>query len=167
MIHALSNTLKQLDTTIDTIAKYQSGWSTRLYGSNKSYSGLVNTATGTIAISPYFTQEAMMKNINSLVDTGIAYNLEQRAFLMTISDKIATTFDAANGTLLQLVRVQQADSTASRLGLEASLNSYLNAMFQNTEYLSQLSKTVTSNLYEATSLFSAQGSIGFEYQIQK
>nr|DAU00298.1 MAG TPA: hypothetical protein [Bacteriophage sp.] len=41
-----------------------------------------------------------------MVDLGINYNLEERAFLATISDKVATTFDAANGTLLRLIRLQ-------------------------------------------------------------
>ena len=40
-------------------------------------------------------------------------------------------------------------------------------MYQNTEYLSDISKGVTGSLYEATSLMSSTQSIGFEYQVQK
>ena len=45
-----------------------------------------------------------------MVGKGIAFNVEQRAFLDTISEKIATTFEATDASLLKLVRIQQADS---------------------------------------------------------
>ena len=108
-----------------------------------------------------------MEKLNTAIDNGISYNVEQRAFLDVLSDSVATTFDAFDTTLKNLVRVQQQDSTAYRLGMEASLNKYLNAMFETTEYLSDVSDTVTGNLYQATSLLDAANAIGYEYQIQK
>ena len=112
-------------------------------------------------------QAVVMEKLNSAIDQGIAYNVEQRAFLDALSDSVATTFEAFDSTLKDIVRVQQQDSTAYRLGMEASLNEYLNKMFESTEYLSTVSDSVTSNLYEATSLLDAKTSIGFEYTIQK
>lgn len=168
LVSGLSDFAKKLDSTIDTIGSYKSRWDTRLYGySGTNYESITKTVTGGAGVSPYVKQTDIMKNIDSLIEQGIAYNVEQRAFLQTISDKIATTFDAANGTLLQLVRIQQADSTASRLGLEAGVTSYLNNMFSNSEYMSSLYKSVLSNIYEATSQYNATDSIGFEYQVQK
>lgn len=108
-----------------------------------------------------------MEKLSTAINEGIAYNVEQRAFLASISDSIATTFDAFDTTLKDLVRVQQADSTAYRLGMEASLNEYLNRMFENTQYLTDVSDTVTTNLYQATSLLDASKAIGYEYQVQK
>ena len=108
-----------------------------------------------------------MEKLNTAIGEGIAYNVEQRAFLAAISDSIATTFEAFDGTLRDLVRVQQADSTAYRLGMEASLNQYLNQMFETTEYLNGVSDTVTTNLYQATSLLDASKAIDYEYQVQK
>lgn len=168
LVSGLSDFAKKLDNTIDNIGNYQSRWDTRLYGySGNDYQQMSRIVTGAAGVSPLVKQSDIMKNIDTLIDKGIAYNVEQRAFLNTISDKIATTFDAANGTLLQLVRIQQADSTASRLGLEAGVTQYLNNMFSSSEYMTDLYKTVTGNLYEATSQYSAQNSIGFEYQAQK
>lgn len=168
LVSGLSDFAKKLDSTIDTIGSYKSRWDTRLYGySGTNYESITKTVTGGAGISPYVKQTDIMKNIDSLIEQGIAYNVEQRAFLQTISDKIATTFNAANGTLLQLVRIQQADSTASRLGLEAGVTSYLNNMFSNSEYMSSLYRTVLGNIYEATSQYNATDSIGFEYQVQK
>ena len=108
-----------------------------------------------------------MENLSNMVSQGIAYNIEQRAFLQTISDKIATTFDAANGTLLQLIRIQQADSTAARLGMEALLTQQLNARFKDTSYLNGLSDNVSASLLGASSQLGRDRSLAFEYNVQK
>lgn len=170
LVSGLADVAKQLEKQIDDLTEYQNKIDTRLYGSGRKYegtNGLLKTLTNTIGISPYVKTKDVLNNLNSLVDKGIAFNVEQRAFLQTISDNIATTFDAANGTLLQLIRIQQSDTTAARLGLESSLNEYLNKMFQTTEYLSDISDAVSSSIYEATSQLSAAESVAFEYQVQK
>jgi hypothetical protein len=170
LISGISDLAKQLDNQIDTIANYQSAIDTRLLGSGKKYEGtggISQKITGIAGVSPLIKQEDVIKKIDDYVKQGIAYDVEQRAFLQVISDKIATTFDAANGTLLQLVRIQQSDTTAARLGEEAALNSYLNSMFQTTEYLSDVSSSVKSSLYEATAQLSATAGVGLEYTVQK
>ena len=164
---ALSGFTKGLNNTIDTIAGYKTAWDTRLMGSGRGHSGISDLVRNNLALSPFVKQQNVMEKLNSAIGEGIAYNVEQRAFLAAISDSIATTFEAFDGTLKDLVRVQQADSTAYRLGMEASLNQYLNQMFETTEYLSNVSDTVTSNLYQATSLLDASKAIDYEYQVQK
>ena len=59
-----------------------------------------------VGISPYVSQQKVLENMATMINEGILYNVEQRAFLQTIAKDIATTFDAANGTLLQLIRIQ-------------------------------------------------------------
>jgi hypothetical protein len=102
-----------------------------------------------------------------MVGQGIAFNVEQRALLQEMSGKIATTFDAANGTLLRLVKIQQQDTTAGRLGMESALTAFLNNMYATTEYMQGLANTVKSNLEEAMSLMTGENALSFEYQIQK
>ncbi len=102
-----------------------------------------------------------------MVDAGIAYNVEQRAFLSTIKDKIATTFNAFDGTLLRLVRIQQQDTTAARLGMESALTTFLNSMYETTEYMKGVADSVRSNLQETMSLMSATDAVGLEYEVQK
>ena len=80
-----------------------------------------------------------MKNINKAVESGISYNVAQRAFLETIKDDIAKTFNAFDSTLLQIIRVQQADSTAARLGMEATLNQF----FKRQELVELTQKCLT------------------------
>ena len=102
-----------------------------------------------------------------MVDAGIAANVEQRAFLQTISDKIATTFSATNGTLLRLIRIQEQDTTAARLGMESSLTAFLNSMYETTEYMKDAATTVKASLEESMALMTGTAAVGYEYQVQK
>ena len=165
---------KQLDNTITKVASYKSGIDTRLQGSknNKSYTGsywdkMSQDITGIAGISPLVRQADISDRVKSMVEKGIAFNVEQRAVLDVVKDKIATTFDAANGTLLRLVRIQQQDTTAGRLGMESALTAFLNNMYETTEYMSSLATSVKSNLEEAMSLMTGENALSFEYQIQK
>lgn len=151
----------------ETFSKYQTAINTRLQGSGSGFSSIQNSLLRNVGITPYLKTQTLLENLNSLVESGIAFNLEQRAFLQTVSDKVATTFDAANASLMRIVRLQQADSTASRLGMEAYLTRFLNGMFQNTEYLSDSFDDVTTAIVDATSQLDVQRGVEFEYQIQK
>lgn len=170
---ALSNFGKQMQATMKEFAKYQSSIDTRLQGSGKSwggglgYSGLYNTLMTNVGINPYIKSQDMLSNLNRLVSEGIAFNIEQRTFLATISDKIANTFEAFDSNLARIVRLQQADTTASRLGLEAYTTRLLNSLFSDTSYLNAAYDVVSSNLVEATSQLSAEAGVEFEGVIQK
>ena len=169
----LGTLAKALENTVDEIAASKGDIDTRLQGSkNQTSSGsywdqLVKDMTSVGAITPFFKQEDFANNIKTLVDTGIAFDLKQRAFLMTIQEKIANTFDVADGTLLRLIRIQQEDSTAGRLGMEASLNAFLNNMYENTEYLKTVAAGVRSSLQEMEALMTGAEASEVEYQVQK
>ena len=171
---AISDLAKQLDSTIDKIAEYKGTIDTRLQGSeaNKKSSGsywdqLTKDMMKVGAVTPFFKQEDFANNIKSLVEKGISFDLKQRAFLMTIQEKIANTFDVADGTLLRLIRLQQEDSTAGRLGMESALNTFLNEMYETSEYLSDVAKSVRSSLTEMEALMSGAEATEVEYQVQK
>ena len=152
---------------MDLYPQYQGAINARLQGSGKYYQDISGMIRSNLQFSPYVKQQTMLENLNKLVEAGIAYNVEERAFLASVAENIATTFDATNGTILRIVRLQQADSTAARLGMEASLTSFLNNMFQNTEYLTNTFKDVTDKLLEATSTMTRENSVAFEYMVQK
>ena len=118
-------------------------------------------------VSPLIKQESVVSNLEKLVGQGISFDVEQRAFLETIKDKIATTFEAADGTLLRLVRIQQQDTTAARLGMESALTSFLNNMYETTEYMQSVAKSVRNSLQEAEALMGSKSAAAFEYQVQK
>lgn len=164
---AMDKGLTDINKYVDSYGKYISSIQTRLQGSGRDYFDITSKFSRNLSTSPYVSQEKLLNNLNTLVGQGIAYNVDQRAFLMTVSENIASTFDAANGTLLRLIKIQQADSTAARLGLETSLNQFLNKMFQDTSYLNNLSKSVSSAIIDANSQLSRNQSLEFEYQAQK
>ena len=176
--HAFENGLKsigkafegvsnKINSLMDTFSKYQSSIDTRLQGTNKTFEGMQTTLKRAVGASPYLKTEDMLTNLQTLVETGIVTNVEQRAFLETIKDKVAGTFDAANSSLLRIIRLQQNDSTAARLGMEAYLTDFLNRTVENTEYLKTTFDNVQSALLEASSLMSTAGSTEFEYVVQK
>ena len=167
LTNALADFAKKLDKDIEDIAKKQSTINTRLYGSDKKWQDINKTFNKTAGASPLIRQADLVQNLETMVDAGINYNVEQRAFLATISKKIATTFNAADATMLKLIRLQQKDSTAARLGMEATMNAFLNNMYENTEYLKGVAEGVRSQLAEAESLMSDTNAVEFEYQMQK
>ena len=143
-------------------------YASRLQGYTKNYAEILNKINKQIGLNPFISQEKMITNLNSLLDKGIAYNIEQRSFLVTISDKVAATFDKQNETLERLIRIQQADSTAARLGLEASLTKLFNDWFEDTSYLaSNTLDQVTAALIDAESQMTRNQAVEFEYTIQK
>lgn len=170
---ALSNFAKQFETQMDAIAGKKSAIDTRLQGSsNKTLFGsywdqMSREITGIAGVSPLVKQSAIADRVAAMVGQGIAFNVEQRATLDVLKDRIATTFDAANGTLLRLIRIQQEDTTAGRLGMESALTAFLNNMYETTEYMEGLARTVKGSLEEAMSLMTGENALSFEYQIQK
>lgn len=170
----LINGLKQMfDNTIQTYGTYQAKINTRLQGSGSSWNGLSGTTniektlTAAVGSNAYIKLQSVMDNVVKATEAGIANNIEQRAFLATVSENIASTFDAFDSNLLRVIRVQQADSTAARLGMEAGLTNFLNNYFSDNSYLNNAFDTVSQNLFEATSQLSAEEAVGVEYQIQK
>lgn len=171
---ALAGFAKQLEGVATSTAEAQSEIDTRLQGSknDKSVLGsywqkMSNNITGNLGMSPFLKQETAVKNLQTLVGKGIAFNVEQRAFLDTISEKIATTFESTDASLLKLVRIQQADSTAARLGMESALTAFLNNMYETTEYMTEAADSIRASIYEASALMDAEEATEFEYQVQK
>ena len=148
-------------------ARYSSSINARLQGTNKTFYKLNDLIQRNLSSSPFVKQEDMLESLNTLIQQGIAYNVEQRAFLGGISDKIATTFEVANSALLEIIRIQQADSTQARLGMEAYLTSFLNSSFQDTSYLTTTFDNVTSILQGIESQLGRERGVELEYVVQK
>ena len=172
-VKSISTIAQQLESSIDKIAQYKGDVDTRLQGSNNKkvmgshWDQLNRDMMSVGAVTPFFRQENFANNIRELVSKGISFDLKQRAFLMTIQEKIANTFNVADGTLLRLIRIQQEDSTAGRLGMESALNSFLNEMYETTEYLTDVAASVRGSLEEMEALMSGAAATEVEYQVQK
>lgn len=166
---ALEDSLNQVNSAISDYAKYQTAINTRLQGTS-NFSNVTNKLSS-VAFSPLVNSQNLYQNVNTLINQGIATNVEQRAFLMTIKDSIATTFDANSESLNRLIRLQQQDSTAARLGMESYLTRWLNEYVENTEYLTNTFDNVADSLLETSALlqktYGVEGATEFEYVVQK
>lgn len=165
-INALGGSVKEY---LGIYTKYMTSVNARLQGAGRelNYEALNNKIRTNTALNPYVRYTTVLEKMASLVDQGIASNVTQRAFLASISDKIATTFDVANSSLLSIVRIQQQDSTAARLGMEAELTKLFNYYFSDTSYLSDVFDSVQSTLIDVSSALGTQASVEFEYMVQK
>ena len=171
---AAGNLMDALDADVRKIAEMQGFVDTRLQGSRDNeqkglsyWKQLLQDAKSIAGASPFIKQEKLVNNIKTLVDKGISFDIKQRAFLMTVQEKIANTFDVADGTLLRLIRIQQQDTTAGRLGMESALNSFLNSMYETSEYLESVAASVRGSLEEMQALMEGKDAVELEYQVQK
>lgn len=117
--------------------------------------------------SPFVNQKQLMQSISQFVDAGTTWNVEQRALIATLSDKMVSTFDALDASLTRLIRIQGADLTMTSMGAEAQLTKFLNRNFEDTSYLTSLYDTVNSAVLDASAQLNYEGAIGFNYAVQK
>ena len=135
----------------EILTQYNAKISARLEGSGKQYTDLSNVIKKNLSASTVVKQTDVLNNLARLVDSGIAYNLEQRAFIASVKDDIAATFDAFDSNLAQMIRLQRTDSTMARMGLESALQSFFNENFLDTSYLTDLRKSVSGALIDVES----------------
>lgn len=139
----------------------------RMQGSDKNFKDMSNMISSNLSLSPFVKTTKVLDQLKQAADKGISYNIEQRSFLSSISDRIATTFDAFDSNLMRIIRLQQADSTASRLGMEASLTKLFNNMFEDTSYLSNVADSISGAIVDAQSQLNHKAAAEFEYVVQK
>lgn len=163
------STTKSIETGASMYAKYMSSVEARIQGAytGLTFETLIDMVNRNLAGNPYLKYDEVVDKMAALIDKGVASNVAQRAFLATVSGKIATTFDAMDGTLLRIARIQRDDTTAERLGMEAELTKLFNYYFSDTSYLSEAFDNVTSALLDVSAQLGAIGGVELEYQVQK
>ncbi len=166
------STMKSVVNAITSSAQTYSGYvdriQTRLLGANETVGTISSKLSQAFGASPIFQMKSVMEKVSQAVEKGINFNVESRAAMEVLKDKVAATFDAFDSSLLRLVRIQQADSTQARLGMEAMLTEFLNREFQDSSYLANnINSQVTNALVEAESRLSRESATQFEYAIQK
>lgn len=183
VLSSIANIAGKINQTLDKGVKeaaemqntYLGSINARLQGGTDSYQDYMKFMRENLSLdgggrnigSAFVSQKTLLENINKLVQEGVGFNVEERAMLMTLSDKMVTTFEVLNPTLKRLARIQQADVTSSQLGYEALLTRFLNSYFQDTSYLSDVYDSVAGTLLDASSQLTAQASTEFNYAVQK
>ena len=159
--------VKNIDKYLDDIFGDQAKYLAKLEGSNEKWRKSVDNVSDAIGFSGFVKKTSVIGKMKELVDSGIAYNIELRAFLAETSANIASTFEATNGTLLRMIRIQQQDSTAARLGMEATLTKLFNKFFEDTTYLKDVADNISSSILDASATLGRDMSLEFEYSVQK
>lgn len=155
----------KIEPFLGTYYQYQSKLMTRLEGTDHTYDSIYKLIKKNIGMSPFVTQAKVMEKVADLVEKGIVQDLEERALLMAIGDKLVTTFEVENDNLLRLIRLQQKDSTAQYMGMEGRLNELLNKWFKDTTYLHDEFDTIEGLLMDLDSTMT--DSVGINFAIQK
>ncbi len=167
MVKGLEKMFDSLEQPLSTFYENQARYEARLQGSENEYAKILNTISKQIGMSPFVKQSKMVEKLQTLIDTGTNYNVELRAYIATVSEGIASTFDAFDSELLRLIRIQQSDSTAARLGMEAALTKVLNNMYSDTSYLNGISDNVAHALIDASAQLNHQAAAEMEFVAQK
>lgn len=172
-----SNFVQEVNKAVQVLEENELKANTRLMGTNKVFTSTWGKVAGmteimseinkNLAISPFVKQQDVIKNISNGIARGIVTNVELRGYLDTIKDGIVSTFDAFDEKINRLIRVQQQDSSAARMGMEASLMKLYNQMFETSEYLQNGFDNVTDAIYEASSIIGAAQAEEMEFVLQK
>ena len=159
---------RTIESNLDALFGSQGKMMGRLQGTTLDWAEMVDSVSDTIGFSGVVSKKSVVSKMVELVDSGVAYNIEMRAFLSETAENIAATFSATNGTLLRLIRIQQQDTTAARLGMEAALTKLFNNFFNDTSYLAEdVSESISATLLDASATMSRDASLEFEYTMQK
>ena len=113
----------------------------------------------------------LLENYVSLIQRGIQDNneiqLNEYAKIVTLKDELGATFELYSEKLLNLIYIQNQNTTETRIGLERALNGYLTQLTENTRYLSDMYKSVTDALYEMETQMTGAASTELEFVVQK
>lgn len=157
----------QVEEAISALASFQGSVDARLQGLDINFLKLVDNFNSKFTTQGLIKATDYLENISDLTQQGVVYNLEQRALISSIGDRLVSTFEVANENLLRLIRLQQADMTYSQAGAEAQLTQLLNSVFQDTSYLTDMYDSVSAALIDASSTMTRDQATSFNYAVQK
>ena len=167
---AVNGIIDKIDSNLSVYSQYVGKVTARLQSldssSAKSFDTIYNKMAG-LSTSQYVSQKTLYENIDRLSSEGISYNIEERAFLASLADKMVNSFDVSNATLTRLIRLYQEDFTQAMLGSEAWLTQVFNMMYEDTSYLKNVDDNILSALTEVMSTMDRSDALTFQYEVQK
>ena len=156
-----------IDSSLNTYLDAQQKLAAHLSGSSTtSLTSILDRMQSTLSTTNIVRQENVFNNLGNLVRSGITYNVEQRAFLQTLAQDIDMVFNAQDGSLTQLIRLQNRDLSSNRMAIEYSLQKFLNQNYQTSEYIKGAFSDVSRSLMTAQSTMSSRNAVDFEGTVQ-
>ena len=156
----------EIDKSLNKYLEAQTSLNAHLSGSQTSLTSVLDRFQNTLSTSNIVRQERVFDNLGNLVKSGITYNVEQRAFLQTLAQDIDMVFNAQDGSLTQLIRLQNRDLSSNRMAIEYSLQKFLNQNYQTSEYIKAAFDSVSDSLLTAQSTMNTRQAVDFEGTVQ-
>ena len=158
----LQSGFNSLNSMIDTATNlYSSAYgrvNAAIDGVGKTFDDYVDGMQN-LGLSTLVKQADLLKNLSDVASQGIATDLEQIALLSTIKDKTVASFQATDGNLRRLVRLNQnmGNLTAKQFGLAAVLRTELNQAFGDSSFIGRQFQSLTGALLDAVSANALKG----------
>lgn len=163
----LTSVDKKITQNIEDYVNIQQKMAASLSGANSDYRSISDDLSRILSATGLIRQENVYKHLNEMISKGIINNVEQRAFLQTMSDDLNLMLNSTNGTLTRLIRLQGEDLSANRLAIQYNLREFLNSTYQNSEYVKQAMDNVSSALIDMQSLMTSESAMATEANIQQ
>jgi len=156
-----------LDKTMGSFIDKQESMAYGLTGTATDLKSVTQTFTKALGSTGVVKQEKVYENLANLIQSGIVFNAEQRAYLATIANDLGMVFDPTKGELPRLINLQRKDLSDERMAIEYSLKEFLNQNYQTSQYIKEGFQSVSDSLIEAQSLMTSTGAMEFESVVQQ
>lgn len=167
-VFSVANGLKSaLDSILDSYVASQEALNYGFTGTTNNLERITKLFGSALGGQGIVKQAEVYNNLTELVNQGIIYNVEQRAFLKTISDDLGGIFDATDGSLTRLINLQRRDLTSNRMAIRASLKEFLNQNYETSQYIKNGFRDVSSSLLEAQSIMDTNSAVAMEAVVQQ
>lgn len=160
---ALSSGFNAMNAMIDhAVSVVQSGYgavTAALDGTGQTFDDIRKNLVSGAGISSLVRQEDLLNQVTSIAKEGISTDIESIAILSTIRDKTVASFQATDGNLRRLVRLNQnlGNLTAKQFGLAAVLRTELNTAFGDSSFIGRQFQQLTGTLLDAVSMNALKG----------
>ena len=137
-----------------------------LVGSKSDWEKITDNLNNALSASSLIKQQDVYKSLTELVKAGISGNVEQRAFLETLSNDLNLLLDTHTGSLARLIRLQNASIAENRLAIQYSLREFLNENYATSEYIKNAYTKVAESITELQAINTTSDAASMESVLQ-
>lgn len=164
---SLHSTLsKHLDGTINSYVDNYQTMMASLVGSKSDWEKITDNLNNALSASSLIKQQDVYKSLTELVKAGISGNVEQRAFLETLSNDLNLLLDTHTGSLARLIRLQNASIAENRIAIQYSLREFLNENYATSEYIKNAYTKVAESITELQAINTTKDAASMESVLQ-
>lgn len=142
-----------IDSAAESLSKTMGPVNAALEGTGRTFEDIRTGLIKGIGTSPLVKTTDILGSIQNLVQSGVTTDLESIAILSTIRDKTVASFNATDGNLRRLIRLnqQRGNLTAQQFGLAAVLKEELNRYFGDNSFIADQFQSLTGSILDMLS----------------